>query len=249
MARQSEDWVADRTFLLVRTGSHAYGTNIETSDEDFKGICVPPESYYFGMDEFSQHNISQKEIVNQETTILHIKRFFTQAVKGTPNVVEMLFAEKEDYLNKESFVFSVLLNNRETFLTQELASRLRDYAYSQFAQLCKSSDPEHPKGRSELIRVYGYDTKFFMHAMRLIDMSNELLAGGGYRVRRPDADVLVGYRNGSVKTAAEAQLMFLEKLRINDLVRTRTDLPEKMDYERANKLLTVLTKQFLIGQP
>ena len=45
MARQSEDWVADRTFLLVRTGSHAYGTNIETSDEDFKGICVPPESY------------------------------------------------------------------------------------------------------------------------------------------------------------------------------------------------------------
>lgn len=249
MARQAQDWVTDRTFLLVRTGSHAYGTNIETSDEDFKGICVPPESYYFGLDEFQQYNVSQKEKVNQETSILHIRRFFSQAVKGTPNVVEMLFAEKEDYLNKESFVSSVLMNNRETFLTQELASRVRDYAYSQFAQLCKSSDPEQLKGRPELIRVYGYDTKYFMHAMRLIDMSNELLAGAGYRVRRPDADVLIGYRNGSVKTAAEAQLMFLEKLGTNELMKAYTKLPEKMDYEKANKLLTVLTKQFLIGQP
>lgn len=29
-------WVKENTILIVKHGSHAYGTNIATSDEDFK---------------------------------------------------------------------------------------------------------------------------------------------------------------------------------------------------------------------
>lgn len=41
-------WLADRTILFGRHGSHAYGLNTATSDEDFKGVCIAPISYYLG---------------------------------------------------------------------------------------------------------------------------------------------------------------------------------------------------------
>jgi predicted nucleotidyltransferase len=40
--------VKDRTILLVKHGSHAYGLNIESSDVDVKGVCIEPAPYYFG---------------------------------------------------------------------------------------------------------------------------------------------------------------------------------------------------------
>ncbi|HWL26789.1 MAG TPA: nucleotidyltransferase domain-containing protein, partial [Ureibacillus sp.] len=42
------DWLEERTIILSPTGSYAYGTNTETSDKDFKGICIPPIDYYLG---------------------------------------------------------------------------------------------------------------------------------------------------------------------------------------------------------
>ena len=41
-------WMDRGTVLLVRHGSHAYGTNTETSDEDFKGVAIPPKEYFLG---------------------------------------------------------------------------------------------------------------------------------------------------------------------------------------------------------
>lgn len=46
--RENLPWLQDRTVFYTRHGSHAYGTNIDTSDEDFKGIVVPPKEYYLG---------------------------------------------------------------------------------------------------------------------------------------------------------------------------------------------------------
>jgi len=41
-------WLRDRTILLGLHGSHAYGTNIATSDIDVKGVAVPPKEYFLG---------------------------------------------------------------------------------------------------------------------------------------------------------------------------------------------------------
>ena len=40
-------WMEDGLLFLARHGSWAYGLNTETSDEDFKGFCCPPKSYFF----------------------------------------------------------------------------------------------------------------------------------------------------------------------------------------------------------
>lgn len=41
-------WMEQGTVLLVRHGSHAYGTNTPASDEDFKGVAIPPKEYFLG---------------------------------------------------------------------------------------------------------------------------------------------------------------------------------------------------------
>lgn len=45
------------TIYYARHGSHAYGLNVETSDEDFKGICIPPLEFELGF----LHNFEQVE--------------------------------------------------------------------------------------------------------------------------------------------------------------------------------------------
>lgn len=46
--RGNLDWLRHSTIFLSRSGSHAYGTNLPTSDEDFRGIAIPPKRYFHG---------------------------------------------------------------------------------------------------------------------------------------------------------------------------------------------------------
>ena len=50
--------------------------------------------------------------------------------------------------------------------------------------------------RAALERDHGYDTKHAMHLVRLLRMCKEILSGEGVKVRRPDAEELLGIRRG-----------------------------------------------------
>lgn len=41
-------WLPERTILLTKSGSQAYGTSTPTSDLDVKGVAVAPKEYYLG---------------------------------------------------------------------------------------------------------------------------------------------------------------------------------------------------------
>lgn len=52
--------------------------------------------------------------------------------------------------------------------------------------------------RHELESKYGYDTKHASHLIRLLTMANEVLVTGQLLVKRPDAQLLLDIRNGSL---------------------------------------------------
>src|SRR5271156_6546414 len=81
-------WIEDRTVLLVRHGSHAYGTNTPASDEDFKGIAIPPKNYFLG----TMHRFEQAELKAPEpdAVIYDIRKFFNLAADCNPNIIEVL---------------------------------------------------------------------------------------------------------------------------------------------------------------
>lgn len=49
-----DKWLELRTIYVVEAGSRAYGTNTPESDYDYRGACIPPKSYFFGLDNFEQ---------------------------------------------------------------------------------------------------------------------------------------------------------------------------------------------------
>ena len=88
-------WAGDRTVLLVRHGSHAYGTNTAASDEDFKGIIIPPKEYYFG----TIHRLEQIELKapNPDAVIYEIRKFFNLAMDCNPAIIEVLHTDPSDH--------------------------------------------------------------------------------------------------------------------------------------------------------
>ncbi|GAA0339248.1 hypothetical protein GCM10008967_31950 [Bacillus carboniphilus] len=90
LGQSNIDWLEDRTIILAPTGSYAYGTNTETSDKDYKGVCIPPIDFYLGLNAFNEYNTTGgKNFKNTkddiDINIIHINKFVKDAMHGVPN--------------------------------------------------------------------------------------------------------------------------------------------------------------------
>lgn len=106
--------------FLTLSGSHAYGTNVEGSDIDIRGVAGSPE--ILGFNHFEQ------AIDNQTDTVIYaINKFVNLLVQCNPNIIELLGNAPELYVNLTP-EGQMLLDNKELFLTQRVA-----YSYGGFA--------------------------------------------------------------------------------------------------------------------
>lgn len=120
-------WLRDRTILYCRHGSHAYGLNIETSDEDFKGVAIPPPQYRNGF----LNTFEQAESKVPDTVIFDIRKFFKLAADCNPNIIEVLWCEPL----YSHFVGDQLQENRGLFLSQKAKHTFSGYAMSQLKRI------------------------------------------------------------------------------------------------------------------
>lgn len=93
------------------------------------------------------------------------------------------------------------------------------------------------EARSELEELYGYDTKHAMHLFRLMRMAKEALLTEEILVKRPDAEELIGIRNGSLtyeEVVAWAESMDKE---VREVCYKKTKLRKKPDIHFAASLL------------
>jgi hypothetical protein len=126
-------WLKDGTILFSRHGSHAYGTNVPTSDQDFKGIAIPPKNYFFGMDRFEQAEF--KDIPNNsEATIYDIRKFCKLAADCNPNIIEVLWSDPSDYIIMTQ-LGEELVNNRDMFLSKKARFTFAGYAHAQLKRI------------------------------------------------------------------------------------------------------------------
>lgn len=80
-------WLVSRTILFARHGSHAYGLNLPTSDEDFKGVAIPPREYHFGF----ANRFEQAESNDPDLVIYDLKKFMGLAADCNPSIIELLW--------------------------------------------------------------------------------------------------------------------------------------------------------------
>lgn len=233
------NWLQSRTILLGRVGSHAYGTATENSDLDFKGVCVPLIEYFLGLQSFDGYDkTGGKNYKNQvgdiDLTIIHINKFVRDAMAGVPNNLELLFLDESDYIHVCEPYGRELIGMREQFLSKQIMKKYGGYAKSQ-AQKMKQLN-SNGSARSELVEKYGYDTKFYMHTVRLLEMAIEILTYGMLTVKRKDYARLLSLREG-IHTLDEA-LEHIESLEQRlKIAYEESPLPEHPNFELINSWL------------
>jgi hypothetical protein len=126
MRQELEKLIHDKSpgaqpLLLVVRGSHAYGTNVETSDTDYAGVFIQSIDDILGNGYKEQINDDKNDIV-----IYEIKRFLNLLASNNPTVLELLNTPEDCVVYKHP-VFDEVLKNREKFITKICAKSFGGY--------------------------------------------------------------------------------------------------------------------------
>lgn len=108
----------------VKVGSHAYGTNVEGSDEDIKGIFIQSPESVLEDGYLPQIDVSKDEVYYE------IGRFVDLVVGGNPTMLEVLYAPEDTILYWSEEMID-LIAYRYELITKQLRWSFGGYAIDQ----------------------------------------------------------------------------------------------------------------------
>jgi predicted nucleotidyltransferase len=114
-------------YLVIR-GSHAYGTNVETSDTDYAGVFIQSMEDILGNKYTEQINDD-----TNDTVIYEVRRFLELLGSNNPTVLELLNTPEDCIIYKDPS-FDLILNDREKFITKICAKSFGGYAKQQISK-------------------------------------------------------------------------------------------------------------------
>jgi predicted nucleotidyltransferase len=205
----------------VMLGSRAFGLATEDSDEDRRGVFLPPADWHWSLTKPPD----QVEVFapGVEEVDWEIEKFVRLALQGNPNILEVLWSPAvllSDETGEE------LRAIRSAFLSRHLYRTYSGYVLSQF-RLMK-------KGFATNRR---YKPKHAMHLIRLLHSGIHALREGAVRVEVGEhREELLAIRGGSVPFE-EVETRALELDRVFREAYAATKLSEKPDTDRANRFL------------
>ncbi len=126
---RKDEHLGDNIILLTTGGSHAYGTNVETSDLDIRGITLEREKEVLGLSNFEQF-----ENHATDTTIYGFRKIISLLLNCNPNVIEML-GTKDEHLFILSEEGKLLRDNVDLFLSKKALHSFGGYATAQLRRL------------------------------------------------------------------------------------------------------------------
>jgi hypothetical protein len=219
------------SFIIYRcvVGSRAYGLDNDESDTDRRGIYLAPADLQwslFGAPEQFEDNASQ-------SCYWELQKFLTMALKANPNILECLYSP---VVEKATPLAQELLGLREHFLSQMIFQTFNGYAMSQFKKI-----EQDIRNRGEV------KWKHAMHLLRLLLTGAAALRQGRVPVRlEAERERLLAVKLGEVPWRdVDAWRQDLHHDFERALVETK--LPERPDYEAANRFLVKARREMASG--
>src|ERR1035437_7603562 len=111
-------------FITLR-GSHAYGTNVETSDKDYAGVYIQQADDILGNTYKAQINDDKNDTVFYE-----LKRFIELLTTGNPTMIELLNTPEDCIIYKHP-AFDTILKEKDKFITKKCKQSFGGYARQQ----------------------------------------------------------------------------------------------------------------------
>ena len=255
MAVEQADWklgaadcdremAADATLLLCIVGSTVHGLAVRdgVEDLDVMGICCEPPERVIGLTPFEQwvgrtKAMGQRSEAGDVDAVIYSLRKWTRlALQGNPTVLLPLFVPADHILFETPFG-TELRAMADAFASRQAGRRFLGYATAQRERL-EGTRGQLRVHRPELLALYGFDTKFAGHLLRLAHQGIEYLTTGRLVLPVPDplGAHLRDVRTGRVPLAdvlAEAEAA---EGRLKELL-TTSPLPEHPDVERVEAFL------------
>ena len=207
--------------LRVLLGSKAFGLATETSDEDRRGVFLPPADWHWSLTKPPE----QVEVFGGgvEEVDWEIEKFVRLALQANPNILETLWSPVVLHADETG---EELRGIRTAFLSRHLYRTYSGYVLSQFRLMKKGFATDRR-----------YKPKHAMHLIRLLHSGIHALRDGDIRVDVGEhREELLAIRKGDVAfEAVEARALELD--RVFQEAFANTTLPEKPDTARANRFL------------
>lgn len=231
---RTNEKLKDNIVLLVVAGSHAYGLNTEESDLDIRGISMGTPDTILGLESFDVF-----ENKNTDTVIYSMKRFMELAMKGAPNILEILFSSPENILYCDEKVGKMLLDNRDMFLSKRIYYSFKGYAKNALKDAEKKLETDVKKA-----------DKYAMHFVRLHLEVEEMLRTGSFNdVLDRNRNMLMWIRNGLMRNEDKFTEDFYESVHdfenLLGKAYQNSSLPDTVDVKKVSGLLVKMNKEIL----
>lgn len=151
-------------YLVIR-GSHAYGTNLPTSDTDYCGVFIQKLDDILGYSYVEQINDDKNDIV-----IYEIRRFLELIAKNNPNILELLNSPEDCIIYKHPS-FDDILKNRSSFITKLCAASFAGYASAQI-QKASGQDKKQNWEKDRMLRKNPLDFCYLHKGEKSIPLSD-----------------------------------------------------------------------------
>ncbi|RFM18567.1 hypothetical protein C1145_20600 [Clostridium botulinum] len=110
---RNNEHLGNNIILLTTGGSYAYGTNVENSDLDIRGIATERIEELLGLSLFEQ--FENKET---DTTIYALNKVIKLMLNNNPNIIELL-GTRDDHLFICNQYGKLLRDNVNLFLSKK----------------------------------------------------------------------------------------------------------------------------------
>jgi predicted nucleotidyltransferase len=210
--------------LLVRSGSKAYGIDVEGSDDDYVGVFIPRLRDFVSMAGIERDTYAQN---GPDFTIHEIGKFCRLALKGNPAILETLW--NPDVIRCDEWGRR-LTSLRSRMLHRGSLDVYIEYAEAQLRKMVKGKGL-HAKGGE-------YNGKFGAHLVRLLHAGIGLAASREVMVRvAPElAATLLEIRSGK-RTMGDVLELARPMLETLKRLAATNALPERPDTDAVDALV------------
>ena len=129
--RTAQELMQQNCIVKHYAGSHAYGTNIATSDVDFRGIFVADpinlRTPFYPIKEV-------EDASEEDTKFYELAQFMKLALDCNPNVVETLWVDQQDVVFSTP-AYEILRAAAPKLLSSKIAFTTSGYALSQLKRI------------------------------------------------------------------------------------------------------------------
>jgi predicted nucleotidyltransferase len=210
-------------FVIYRVivGSRAFGLSTDSSDEDRRGVFLPPADWHWSLTKPPEQ--VEAFAPGVEEVDWEIEKFLRLALQANPNILETLWSPAVLFTDETG---DELRRMRTSFLSRHLYRTYSGYVLSQFRLMKRGYDADSR-----------FKPKHAMHLIRLLHSGIHALSEGEIRVDVAEhREELLAIRHCKVPFD-EVQKRALELDRLFQEAFAKTALPEKPDTERANRFL------------